>query len=182
MGSAFTWVTSLVEWLGAFIPRWVVLDTTEAAIKYVKGQPKYCAPGAIHWHWPATTVWSTYPIARQSDRLETQTMETADGVSFLVSGTLTYSVDDLEKLLPLTYSAMTTVIEIAQTAIHDVLCDLTWAEMHMAQRKGTIKTMLRLSAQRELSDYGVRVIRFKLNSLAKCRVYRLSQSNSSEEN
>jgi len=182
MNGALEWIGKVVEWLGAFIPRWVILDTSEAAIKYVKGNPVYCAPGKVHWYWPATTIWIAYPVARQSDRLETQTMESADGVPFIVSGTLTYAVEDLSMLLPRTHSAMTTIVEIAQTAIHDVLCDLTWADMHNAQRKGTIKTLLRNSAQKELEDYGVKVIRFKLNSLARCRVYRLSQSTSSEEN
>ncbi len=182
MGNAFQFVGQIVEWFGQFFPRWIILDTSEGAIKYVKGQPKYCAPGAIYWYWPATTSWIAYPVVRQSDRLETQTMVSADGKTFIVSGTLTYAIEDLTMLLPLTHSAMTTIVEIAQTAIHDVCCGMTWDELHAAQQKGTIKTMLRLAAQKELSDYGVKVLRFKLNSLAPCRVLRLSQSTSSEEN
>jgi hypothetical protein len=69
----------MVEWLGAFVPRWVILDSVDGAVKYVKGKPKFCAPGHIWWYWPVTTLWQQYPMARQTDRLESQTMETTDG-------------------------------------------------------------------------------------------------------
>ena len=182
MEAALAWIGKLAEWVGSFIPRWVILDTTEGAIKYVRGKRAVlCTPG-IHWYWPATTTFVSYPTARQSDRLETQTMESKDGKAFIASGTLTYAIDDLMKLLPLTHSAMTTVIEIASTAMHDVLCAMDWNDLQDYQRRGTLKTQLKNVAQRELDEYGVRVIRFKLNSLARCRVYRISQSTSSEEN
>jgi len=181
--SAFAWLAQLTDWLGRFIPRWVVLDTTENGIKYVRGaKVVLCEPG-IHWYWPATTEWRTYPVVRQTDRLESQTMETKDGVTFLVSGTLTYSVNDLTKLLPHTHNAATTVVDIAMSAVHDVLCDMTWEELRAEQRHTTkLKTKLRNAAQWQLSEYGINVAKLQLNSLARCRVLKVSQSTSSEEN
>lgn len=182
MDTALAWIGKLADWIGSFIPRWVILDTTEAAIKYVRGHKVVmCQPG-IHWYWPVTTLWSPYPTARQSDRLETQTMETKDGKPFIVSGTLTYAIEDISKLVPTTYSPTTTIVEIAQTALHDVLCAENWEDICVAQRRGTLKTQLKNVAQRELDDYGVNVIRFKLNSLARCRVIKISQTTASEEN
>lgn len=182
MDAALAWVGQVAEWFGRFIPRREILDTTECAIKFKRGKnPVLCGPG-IHWWWPWQSTWVAYPVARQSDRLETQTIESMDGKTFIASGTLTYAVDDLMKLLPLTHSAMTTVVEIASTAMHDVLCNMDWEKLQSAQRRGTLKTQLKNAAQRELEEYGVSVIRFKLNSLARCRVYRISQSTASEEN
>jgi hypothetical protein len=123
-----------------------------------------------------------YPTARQTDRIETQTIETTDGVAFIASGTLTYVVENLAMLLPTTHLASVAVIEIASTALHDVLCDYSWTDLQSAQQKGTLKTQLKNAAQRELSEYGVRVLRFKLNSLARCMVIRVSQTTASEEN
>lgn len=182
MENAFAWLGNLIEWFGKLIPRLEVLDTTTAAVKFVRGQPKFCTPGAMHVYWPVTTLWNPYPTARQVDRLETQVMESIDGTTFMVSGTLAYEITDLMALVPTTENPMAAIGEIASTALHDVLCTLTWEELKTEQRKGTLKTKLKNVAQRELQEYGVSVIRFKLNTLSKCRVFKVSQSTASEEN
>lgn len=182
MTGAFEWLGKLVEWFGQFFPRWTILDTTEGAVKFVGGKKVIvCGPG-IWWWWPARTVWIAYPTARQTDRLESQTLESTDGKTFMVSGTLTYMVEDLGKLLPFTHSATKNTLDIAAAALHDVCCDFSWDELQSEQRKGTIKTKLRNEAQKQLGEYGIRVIKFQLNSLARCRVLKVSQSTSSEEN
>lgn len=204
---AFAWVGQIADWIGQWIPRRSILDTTEGAIKYTgfflparmrvrvgkflrlkcfagyDGDLKVteCKAG-IHWYWPASSTWAMYPTARQTDRLETQTMESKDGKTFLVGGTLTYKVKELIKLLPENHSPVTSTIDVAMTALHDVCCTLDWTELQEEQRKGTLKTKLRKAAQKDLEEIGIEVIRLKLNSLARCRVLKVSQSTSSEEN
>jgi hypothetical protein len=85
-------------------------------------------------------------------------------------------------LVPTTHSPSTAILEIAGAAMHDVMCSLLWDELQAEQRRGTLKTKLKNAAQRELTDYGVKVIRLKLNTLARCRVLKVAQSISSEEN
>ena len=162
------------------MPRWVILDTTQGAVKYVGGdRPVVCGPG-IHFYWPARTTIVIYPTARQTDQLETQTMETSDGVTFVVSGLITYRVKDLAALLTTTHDAMAAIKDMSQAAIHDTCCYGTWAELQTKQRKSTLKTELRNEAQKQLRDYGVDVIKLQLTSLARCRVIRLSQSTAVE--
>lgn len=182
MESAFAWIGWIMEWFGRFIPRRMILDTTEGAIKYRRGSEIiYCGPG-VHWFFPWSTKWHEYPIARQTDRLQTQTIETKDGVTFIVSATLTYQVNDLLKLLPLVHSATLNTIDLGMTAVHDVCCDFTWAELQGEQRRGTIKTKLKNEAQKQLGEYGITVIKLQLNTLARCRVIKISQSTAAEEN
>jgi regulator of protease activity HflC (stomatin/prohibitin superfamily) len=182
MESALAWIGHIAEWLGRFIPRREILDTTQGAIKYVHGnRPKICGPG-VHFWWPWTTTWVNYPTARQTDRLETQTIESKDGKTFLVAAMITYSVTDIAALVTTTHSPTIAVRDMAMAAVHDVLCDYDWAELQNMQRKGTIKTQLRNEAQKQLKDYGIDVIKLQLNTLARCRVYKISQSTSSEEN
>lgn len=181
MDAAFAWIGEIFSWLGKFFPRWVILDTTEGAIKYVRGRPKLCEPGRIHWYWPVTTNWVVYPVARQTDRLETQTMETTDGKTFIVAGTITYSVVDLMALVTTTHSPSATVIELAASAVHDICCDFEWDALQSEQRKGTLKTKLKNEAQKQLADYGVKVIKLQLTSLARARVFKVSQSTANEE-
>lgn len=183
LDSAFAWLQSITDWLGRFIPRWVILDTTEGAIKYRLGsEVEVCGPG-IHVYWPVTTTFSPYPTALQTDRLETQTMTTPDGVTFLASGTLSYLVEDLGKLLPVVHNAATLAVDMAMAAVHDVCCELPWVTLQEEQRHASkLKTKLRNEAQTQLGPYGIRVVKLQLNSLAKCRVLKISQSVSQEEN
>jgi regulator of protease activity HflC (stomatin/prohibitin superfamily) len=182
MDSALAWIGQVAEWFGRFVPRREILDTTEGAIKYVGGDKVVvCGPG-VHWWWPYSSKWSAHPTARQTDRLETQTMETKDGKTFIVSATITYSVVDLAAFVTNIHSPLTTVIDIAMTAVHDVCCDFDWPALQSENRRGTLKTKLKNEAQKQLKEYGLQVIKLQLNSLARCRVVKVSQSTSNEEN
>lgn len=182
MDSAFAWIGRIAEWFGQFVPRLIILDTTEGAIRFRRGKYADVCGAGLHWYWPLVSKWQEYPVARQTDRLETQTMETTDGVTFIVSGTLTYEVEDLGKLLPFVHAATRNTVDIAMTALHDICCDFSWAELQSEQRKGTIKTKLRHEAQKQLGEYGIKVIKLQLNTLARARVLKISQSTASEEN
>lgn len=183
LDSAFAWLQHLTEWLGRFVPRWTILDTTEGAIYYVRGKKIVVRAAGVWWHWPIWTNVSIYPTARQTDRLESQTMETTDGITFIVSGTLTYEIEDLGKLIPRTHNPATMTVDIAMAAVHDVLCELDWETLKAEQRHATkLKTKLRNSSQDQLGEYGVKVIKLQLNTLARCRCIKIAQSISNEEN
>jgi regulator of protease activity HflC (stomatin/prohibitin superfamily) len=178
MESALGWIGQIFEWLGKFIPRWEIVPTTMGAIKYKQGKnPVYCGPG-IHWYWPAVTKWDPYPMVRQSLDLRTQTVMTMDDRIVAVGGLVVYEVSDLLKLMPTTFQPDSAISEIVLTAFHDVCCNLTWAELKTEQQKGTLDTKLRRAAQRELADYGVRVIKAQLTDLAPTKVYKIIQSTS----
>jgi regulator of protease activity HflC (stomatin/prohibitin superfamily) len=182
MEGALAWIGQIAEWFGQFVPRRVVLDTTEGAVKWVADEPPVeIKSGTKFWWWPWTSKQEVFPIVRQTDTVETQTLVSKDRVTFLAKGALTYEVNDLLKLLTTVHSPVTAIVEIASTAIADVLCKMTWQQIAEEQERGTLKTKLKNAAQNELSEYGVNVIRFKLNSLAPCRVYKIAQSTSSEE-
>lgn len=109
-------------------------------------------------------------------------METKDGVTFIVAGTITYRVPDLMALVPTTHSPAATVLELAATAVHDTCCDYEWVELQEAQRRGTLKTVLRKDAQKQLGEYGIEVIKVQLTSLARTRAFKLFQSTANDEN
>ena len=177
---AFGWVGDLVRWVAQFVPRWVILDTTEGAVKFVRGSnPVALGPG-IHWYWPMMTTFQSYPTARQADNLRAQTIVTEDDKVIAVGGMLVYEVADIEKLLAHTHNASTTVTDIALTAVHDVCCQLSWDALKTEQRKGTLDTKLKNTAQKALVEYGVKVIKLMLTDLAPCRVLKLMQSTSQE--
>jgi regulator of protease activity HflC (stomatin/prohibitin superfamily) len=151
-------------------------------VKFKHGnQPVRCSPG-IHWYWPWTTTFESYPTARQADRLQAQTIVTTDDRVIAVSGVVVYRVDDVMPLLTENYQASTTIKDICLTAVHEVVCKMTWEELKTEQRKGTLDTKLKNAAKDALFEYGVRVIKLMLIDLAPCRVLKLIQSTSTEEN
>lgn len=180
MESAFAWLGRLVEWVGQFFPRWIVLDTTQGAVKFVRGFKVVPLKPGIHWYWPATTTIAQYPTARQADDLRTQTFVTTDDKVIAVGGMVIYEVTDIEPLLAHTYKPAQTVTDIALTAIHDVCCKLSWDEIKKEQRKGTLDTKLRRETQKQLEPYGVRVLKTMLTDLSPTKVYKLIQSTSND--
>jgi regulator of protease activity HflC (stomatin/prohibitin superfamily) len=182
MGNALAWIGQIVEWVGRFIPRWVIMDTTEGAVKFVCGKnAKGLGPG-IHWYWPATTTLVMYPTARQADNLRTQTLVTTDDKVVVVGGMIVYEVKNVLILLSTSHSAATTIKDLALTALHDVCCRLSWDELKSEQRRGTLDTKLRRAAQDALTSYGVAVLKVMLTDLAPTRVIKLLQSTAQEEN
>lgn len=180
MESALAWIGQIAEFLGRFVPRWVILDTTEGAVKFVRGSHVVVLGPGIHWYWPAVTTMTRYPTARQADNLRTQTMVTSDDKTIAVGGMLVYQVNDLGLLLAHTHNAVTAVADIALTTIHDVCCRMTWDDLKREQQRGTLDTKLKNSTQKALSEYGVTVIKTMLTDLAPCRVYKLVQSQSTD--
>lgn len=185
MDQALAWIGWIAEWIGKFFPRWIILDVTEAGVKYVRGSNvKRLGPG-IHFWWPVVTpAPQTYPIKFQADDLRSQTFMTADTdheMTVVVGGMITYEVVDIMKLLPEVFRASQTVKVMALGCIHRVCCRMTWTELREAQRKGTLDTKLRNAAKEALEPFGVRVIDVQLTDLARSRVLKIMQSISKDE-
>jgi regulator of protease activity HflC (stomatin/prohibitin superfamily) len=179
---AFDWISSFIEWFGKFFPRWVILDTTEGAVKFVRGKKAIALAAGIHWYWPIMTKMQGYPTAFQADRLPSQTITTTDDKVIIVGSMISYTVDDILPLVATTHSAATTVSNLALSAVHDTCCRMSWEELKVEQRKGTLDTKLRNMAQRRLAKYGVKIDELVLIDLAPTRVLKLLQSTSQEEN
>ena len=70
MGEALAWVGQIFEWVGRFIPRWVIIPPTRGGIKFVHGSKVVPLGPGIHWYWPAVTEYHEYPVARQGVDLD----------------------------------------------------------------------------------------------------------------
>ena len=183
MDQAFAWIGAIIEWVGRFIPRLVILIPSLGAVKYtgLRHGMRVTAHGAgLHIYWPLVSVWDVYPVVRQTDDLSTQSITTSDGKTIAAAGLITYEVYDLLKLLPTTFEPAKAISEITLTSIHDVLSRMTWEQIMLEQGKGTLETKLRNQAKKQLDDYGVRVLRLQLTDLAPSRVIKLIQNISAD--
>jgi regulator of protease activity HflC (stomatin/prohibitin superfamily) len=179
--AAFGWLGQLVEWFGAFVPRWKIIPVTEGGVKYVYGKHVKLVPPGIVWYWPVCTMLETYPTVRQTDNLPSQTLMTADERTITVGGMVIYEVSDVVKLLTGTHSAMRAITDICLAAVHGVCCEMTFDELHAEQRKGTLDTKLKNGAKRQLEDYGVKVLKVQLTDMAPARVIRLVQTTNTDQ-
>src|SRR5882672_841138 len=174
MESALAWVGQVAEWFGQFIPRVRNIRCTHRGVKFKRGRLLLCQPG-LTIYWPLTTDYFDYPVVRQAEELREQTLMTTDDKTIVVGGMLVHDILDLEKLL-MTFQPVQTIKDLALTAVHDVCCRLSLAELKEGQRRGTLDTKLKNEAQRVLDDYGVRVQKLMLTDLAPCRVLRVVQN------
>lgn len=178
--SAFGWIGQIVAWFGQFFPRWEIIPTTHAGVKFVKGDEVIPLLPGVHWWWPATTELRTYPTARQAADLRTQTLMTTDGKTLVVGGLVVYEIKDIEAILAHTWDPEQTVKDIALSAIHDVLVRMSWVEIRTESEHGTLNLRLRKRVRRELEKYGVKVLKTTITDLAQTRVYKVIQSTSTD--
>ena len=185
MEGALAWIGQVVEWIGRWIPRLTILNTTFGGVCYTGHWRKEMTvtahgPGLLVW-WPLRTELATYPIVRQTDDLRTQTFATSDDKTVAAAGLVTYELSDILLLLPRTFEPQKLIREVSLTAIHDVCCRMSWDELKDEQRRGTLETKLRNAARRQLEEYGVRVLRVQLTDLAPARVLKVIQTTGPDE-
>lgn len=178
--NALDWIGQIADWLGRFIPRWVIVETTHGAVKFVKGAQVVALGPGVHWFWPITTEFVAYPTARQATDLRAQTLCTTDDRSIVVGGMVVYEITDIEAIVARTYEPDDTIRDIALSAIHDVCCQKSWAELKDAQRKGDLDKELKREVAKELSRFGVKVLKTTLTDLAPCKVLKLMTSVSKD--
>jgi regulator of protease activity HflC (stomatin/prohibitin superfamily) len=180
MEGALAWVSEIARWVGQFVPRWVIVDTTHGAVKFVRGSKVVALGPGWHLYWPLTTNFTLYPTARQAADLRTQTVVTRDGRSIAVGGLIIYEISDIELIVAHTFDPDQTIKDISMTVVHDVCCQKTWDEITAAQRTGELDREMRREAKKQLDSYGVRVLKTMLTDLAPCRVLRLVSSVSQD--
>lgn len=176
MAEALGWLGQIISWFGQWVPRWTIVNTTEAGVKWVKGDTVVPFGPGIVWHWPVTTEMKVLPVARQALDLRAQTLTTSDDVPILASAIVTYRIVDVEKALSSTWNLDELVRDSSMTAVHRVLERLSWADIHKAGQSGDLDKQLRREARRVLEPYGVRCMKLNLVDRAKTRVVKLAIS------
>lgn len=181
MESAFAWIGQIIEWLGKFVPRLVIVDITKGVVKLKYGNEiEELKPGHLHWYWPLTSIIKEVDIARQTLDLTTQTFETKDGVTVQVSGMITYQVQDAVALLTTVYDPDNTIRDIGMAGLQEVLVQYTWAELRDHLVDGTLRKELTRETQRELRTFGVKVLKVGIKDLARTRVYKVALEQSTD--
>ena len=176
----FEWLSNFVEWMVSALPHWKIVTIKMGGVKYVKGRPKRIKSGSVVFWWPVTTEIALFPVVRQADDLRSQTLVTRDDKVIVVGGMVITEIADALVFGTSSYDGGMTIIELTLTAVHDVICKMTWDELKQEQQRGTLDTKLKNAAKGALQEYGVNVLKVMLTDMAPARVFKLLQATSSD--
>lgn len=174
---AFAWFGQIMESLGKFVPRLLIVRATQGGVKWRWGKtPKALKPG-IHWYWPLVSEVEVIVTARQSLNLPPQTLTTNDGRKLVVSAVVVYSVYDIVRAIgQVNWDVVTTASDIAQAAIVEVISSTDYQSLANGVTED-VEKRLTMTAAKRLRRYGVKVHRCAVTDLAECRVIRLIQND-----
>lgn len=180
MEAAFAWLGQIIEWVGRWIPRLTIVNTTKGWVKFVRGSKvKSGGPGLVI-HWPLLTELIVYPIVRDSMRCQVQTITLASGETVLLDALVIYEVECIEKLIAYTADPGMTIMDQTMGAVAGVIeAVLGWNELIQlsTRKKGARDTELNYRLKDAISTalepYGVKVLSVMLQNKAKARVYKL---------
>jgi regulator of protease activity HflC (stomatin/prohibitin superfamily) len=177
MEAALSWIGTVVEWFGQFIPRFTIVPPTHGAIRYnSRSRVTTALTDGWHFYWPALHYFQSYPVKNQTADLRPQKLTTKDDKTVLVGALVSYEIIDVEAILAHTWDAEDTTRDRALRAVTRVVLSHTWEELKQEARRGTLDTKLKHQAQKALDSYGVKVTEMSLTDLTLTRVFSLVQS------
>jgi regulator of protease activity HflC (stomatin/prohibitin superfamily) len=171
----FDWIGDVAEWLGKFVPRLEVMNTTECGIAFVRGKPKVIQPGRLYIWMPLWTEIVTRPFVRQTINLPVQTLMVEHNeklVSLMVSAVVVYEVRDIQLAICQTEDLEAAIRDLALASVKDAVCEYT-LEALIDEAEAVDKAILR-SLRAKLYSLGVKVRNVFLSDITTCRVLRVA--------
>jgi len=167
----FEWLNTIFEAILEFFPRRVIVTATHRGVKWKFGFEVVELDPEVHWYWPLVSEVTQYPVARQTLKLDPQTLMTSDLKKVMARGMVVYRIVDVvaawgEHNLDIDE----TVADIAAGCIYDLVlgCDLE----EMVESDHT--EALTEAVQEALEEYGVLVEQVKLTDFSEVRSVHLS--------
>lgn len=178
MEVVFGWLGQIFEALLLLLPRRVIIDATEALIKYVLGRKiKTYGPG-LYWYWPLLTKIDIRDCCEQTINLEDQTLTTSDGEVVKVGGLIRWRLE----LKRLDRAAL-----IKQDYLHEIIANECMAliqllisqnsYLQICSGRKKITNILTKNMRRKLRKYGVYVHEASLTEFSKSRSLHISGVN-----
>lgn len=182
MGEAFAWLGEIVGWVGRWIPRLNIIDTTQGYVKFVGGKRLVSGGAGLVFHWPLITKILIMSVVRDSLNCKSQTITLPSGDTVLVEAIVIFEVRDIERLAAHTADSFATIADLTAGAVLTVIEGIaSWDELQKMStrqpraRDSELNYRLKEEVQRALDTYGVTTLAVFLQNKAKTRVIRLVQ-------
>ena len=161
-------LSQVAHTLFSIVPRMLIIRATHAGIKYRFGKHAIAMGPGLHWYWPLITEVDIRVVARQTNKLKPQVLETKDGVPVIVGAYIVLYINDIVSASAKNWDIDNTVDDIARSAVVEVVTNHSYDEL----RNGAVRQLTRL-CRSKLKQFGVGVRRAGVTDLCKCRVYRV---------
>lgn len=172
METAFSWIGELARFFGSLLPRLLIVKFSHNAVKYVHGSKVVLLEPGLHVYWPIVTEIEMCAVVRQVQSLQSQVLDTKDGVTVLVDGLICYSIDDTVAFLAENENSYDTIDDVATAAIRSVVVEYGFEELRSGSAR--VNTQLTRQTQKMLKQFGVVVEYARFTNFARCRVLHLS--------
>ena len=121
METAFAWLGEIMNWVGKWFPRLLIVRSTHAGVRFRHGKrPEALLPG-LRVYWPLVTEVDVIPTARQTHNLPTQALTTSDGKKVVVSGVVVYRIKDIVATMARNWDVSDTLNDISMVAITKII-------------------------------------------------------------
>ena len=172
MNEALGWIGQIVEWLGRWIPRLLIVQADHAGVRWRHGHDATLIEPGLRFYWPLVTEVELTPTSRQTISTGTQTLTTVDGHVVTISLVLVYRVTNPVAALNRTYEYEDTLDDVARTTAIDVVTSSTY-EYLQSEIAGEVEDRILRDARSLLRRYGITVESAGMADFAKARTFRI---------
>ena len=148
---------------------WVIIDPYEQGVVLRLGRfVRSVGPGA-HWRIPFIDTVLYENVVPKVERLQSQSIQTADGKSATVRLTATYRIWDIEAALLQVDDVTASTLDAIMGRAAPLLARSTWDEI----TDPAFSLLLTAECAEAVEEFGVEIIRVQLSDLTTARTFRL---------
>ena len=162
------WIAGIINWL-LKLSLFCIIYEDEGGVFLRGGRfRKKLSPG-FYWKLPLYDSVKKVTVTEQTIDLPNQSIETNDGVAMAVSGTLRYTVYNVEKAILKVRDYDESLQNIGMKTIARFIAWTNRKDLQFGILEKEVEEELKVDAQ----DWGLDIIEFNITDLAKHRIYRL---------
>lgn len=167
-------VEVLKEWV-SLLQFAQVVPEFEAGVVLRFGVRHRAAPPGLRFFWPlGVETLLRHPTITDTQELGEQSLTTADGVSVVITGVLTYHVKDVEQVLLKVQGERQALVDSAMGVIGMQVLAATWPELISEEFWAKVTRLVRARAEK----YGIKVEKVQFKDLSQSKSLRLWNSPS----
>lgn len=175
--SPLDWIGQLAQWIGAWVPQWVIVRPRERLIKLRPRSPVLiyeARPGRanrIVFYWPVFTHVLPIFVGRQTLSLPPQTLTTKDGAPVVATGVVVFSIEHVERYALENWDSDEAIAEVAGAALRKAVIGKTFDEIQGGRAE--IDNVISREVTKLVEPFGVKIEYARLVSFAKAKVLNL---------
>lgn len=175
----FELLANLLQGLFAWLPRPYLVNVTERAVLFRRGQEPILKEPGFRWFTPLFSDYEVFSILKDATEFEPVVLPTRDAKTVSVGFVIVWHLEseDVIRSATTTDDLEAMVGEIGESLLPPLVLSHTYEELCSRIRGDngmkTVNEKLTTEAQALLEEYGITVDSARINTLAPARVFKL---------